>query len=65
MELLDSSMSDVADICYRKLGKPVPEDILGKMSVEVSGRRDVVSICPNGILLAFTMKIGVNLNCRY
>ena len=44
MELLDSSMSEVADICYRKLGKPVPEDILGKMSVAVSGKGGAVWI---------------------
>ena len=42
MELLDSSMSEVADICYRKLEKLVPEDILGKMSVAVSGKGGAV-----------------------
>ena len=37
MELMDSSMDKISEKVYNQLNQRIPEDILGKMTVAVSG----------------------------
>lgn len=58
MELLDSSMADVASIVYNQLKQCIPEKILGKMSVAVRDKQCNLHCCQTTIIVHIRFQNG-------